>query len=319
MGIVLGGSNKGQNLFTPVIGDLPGGAGALSLTKTGNGVWVIAGNNTYSGGTTIATADANQYSALQVGAGGNTGSLSSGAVSVAAGASLVFARSDSALTMAQVISGAGTVVEDGPGNTTLSAINTYTGGTVVSAGTLTVANGGQNGGINGTLQVDPGATINLTAANALGYTPGTFVNKANIYGLLNHTGAGDQGWGITYALAGGTLQSNGGTSQANASQHFSFGNSTVVGTVPSGTPSLISGAINVRDNTTVFNVPRGSAAADLVITAAMYPQAAGGFTKNGLGIMSLTSNANTYNGTATINGGTLLEDFSAAGARPATS
>jgi autotransporter-associated beta strand protein len=42
------------------------------------------------------------------------------------------------LAFAGTISGAGSVTQGGSGTTVLSAINTYTGGTVLNAGTLVV-------------------------------------------------------------------------------------------------------------------------------------------------------------------------------------
>jgi outer membrane autotransporter protein len=48
-----------------------------------------------------------------------------------------------------VISGAGSVQQNGPGTTILTGTNTYTGGTTISAGTLQLGNGGTTGSITG--------------------------------------------------------------------------------------------------------------------------------------------------------------------------
>ena len=85
-------------------------------------------------------------------------------------------------TLSGVISGAGSLTKEGPGTLTLTGKNTFTGGTVLSAGILTV-NDGQalglghvvlNGGI---LNADP-QPINVRGSmlivDAAGYTrPGT--------------------------------------------------------------------------------------------------------------------------------------------------
>ena len=56
-----------------------------------------------------------------------------------------------------VVSGSGSLAQNGSGNLTLSAFNTYTGGTTVNAGTLTLTAGGTGAGnIVGTLTINPG-------------------------------------------------------------------------------------------------------------------------------------------------------------------
>ena len=61
---------------------------------------------------------------------------------------LSFNRSDVA-TFAGTISGAGSVNQIGTGTMILTASNTYTGGTTISAGTLQLGNGGTTGSITG--------------------------------------------------------------------------------------------------------------------------------------------------------------------------
>ena len=53
-----------------------------------------------------------------------------------------------------------------------TALNTYSGGTIVNGGTLALDNGGTAGVIVGNLTINPGGTVNLTAVNALGYSGG---------------------------------------------------------------------------------------------------------------------------------------------------
>ena len=124
-------------------------SGAGAVEQAGSGTTILTGANTYSGVATISDGT------LQVGNGGTTGSL--GASAVVNNSSLVFNRSNSN-TAANIISGAGSVEQAGSGTLSLSAANTYSGGTRVSAGKLLI-NGDQSAA-TGAYEVD--------AAGALG-------------------------------------------------------------------------------------------------------------------------------------------------------
>ena len=56
--LTLNGANTGANAITGVIGD-GGGGGKLALIKSGTGSWVLSGNNTYTGGTTLSAGRLN--------------------------------------------------------------------------------------------------------------------------------------------------------------------------------------------------------------------------------------------------------------------
>ena len=102
-----------------------------SITKTGTGTWTLSGNNTYTGATTISGG------ALQIGAGGNTGTL--GTANVTDNAALIFNRFDN-ITIGNLVSGVGSLTQAGDGVLTLTAVNTYSGPTYISAGTLALTN-----------------------------------------------------------------------------------------------------------------------------------------------------------------------------------
>jgi outer membrane autotransporter protein len=133
-------------------------SGAGSLTNAGSGTTILMANNTYSGLTVIANGT------LQVGNGGSTGSL--GTNQVLNHGALAFNRSND-LTVANLISGSGSVTHAGTGTVTLSGTNTYGGGTTVNnGGTLQLRNSSAAGTgdlnlNNGRLRADPALTGGL--------------------------------------------------------------------------------------------------------------------------------------------------------------
>lgn len=119
--------------------------GSGSLDKTGAGSLVLAGENTYSGGTAITEGT------LQVGDGGTKGSISG---NVANNARLVFNRSDST-SYGGVISGGGALEKTGSGMLSLPGDSSgFAGHTTVSHGILSV-----DGALGGTLHVLPHAHL----------------------------------------------------------------------------------------------------------------------------------------------------------------
>ena len=123
-----------------------GGTG--SLTKIGPGLLTLLGGSnafTYNSGTTISGGT------LQIGNGGATGNISGTIVDNAA---LVY-NSSSNGTYAGIISGSGSLTQVGPGAVFLAASNSFSGGTIISNGSLFVNNASGLGTgpvtVNGTL------------------------------------------------------------------------------------------------------------------------------------------------------------------------
>jgi len=152
-------NNASANTFSGVIhgniasGGADGGLeiGVVNLVKTGAGTLTLTGANTYSGTTTISAGT------LQIGTGGTSGVLGSGAVNN--NSTLVFNRSDS-VSVANVISGTGALTQSGSGTVTLSGANTYTGATNVNAGSLKAGSTSAFGS-NSATTVASGVTLDL--------------------------------------------------------------------------------------------------------------------------------------------------------------
>jgi autotransporter-associated beta strand protein len=135
----------GTAAFTGAIGGLG------SITKTGDGIVTLSGNNTYAGNTTISGGT------LQVGNGTNSGSIATTG-GITNNAALVYNVGSGNRTLGAVISGNGTLTQNSAGGIlTLTGNNTYTGATEVMAGSLLV---------NGSL--DAASAVNVGASGTLG-------------------------------------------------------------------------------------------------------------------------------------------------------
>ena len=108
-------------------------SGVTGLVKTGPGTLIIdnSGNNDFAGNLTISAGT------VQVGNNDTKGNLPTTGTWDNEG-TLAFSRSDN-LVLSQVISGAGSLVQNGNGKLTLSSAQAYTGSTIASKGTLAIS------------------------------------------------------------------------------------------------------------------------------------------------------------------------------------
>ena len=166
--------------------------GTGNLSQMGSGTTILTGANSYSGTTTIDAGT------LQVGNGGSSGSLGTGTVTD--NGTLSFDTSSTA-TLMNVISGSGNFDQMGTGTTILDGINSYTGGTTVSAGTLEIGDASSpTAAIAGNVSVASGAilrghgTIGGNVSNAGTVMPGGSL------GILTVNGNYTQSAGATLAL-----------------------------------------------------------------------------------------------------------------------
>ena len=134
-----------QLTISTAIGD---GSNGYGITKEGSGTLILSGASTFSGDLTISagtvtmtgtladTVDVINSGTYDVDASDTIQSLSgTGAVDLASGITLTFGDANDK-TISGVISGAGNLTKVGSGRQTLSANNTYTGATTISAGTF---------------------------------------------------------------------------------------------------------------------------------------------------------------------------------------
>ena len=137
--VLNGGAGSFQTLADLTIAGVISGGGVGGLIKTGGAKLTLTANNTYSGGTSILLGT------LQLGNGGTSGSILGDVVN---NGTLAFNRADN-VTFGGTVFGSGVLVQLGTGILTLTANNTYSGNTIVAAGSLEVGNGGTSGSIVG--------------------------------------------------------------------------------------------------------------------------------------------------------------------------
>lgn len=277
------------------------------------GAWVSGDTAVFSAGADATTAYTVTLSGAQT-IGGLT--VEEGTPTISGAGTIVLGSAatpfviDSGATIASAMTGAGVgLVKSGAATLTLSGVSTYSGGTTVNAGKLLLSgNTGGNTRIAGAVTVNASGILEETGdGTGFGYNSqitsltinGGIVTSPNTSHIWNITG------GIT--MTGGTLQSNGGVNSLTGG--YLEWNRTNVTTLASASTATIAGRIRMRSDNgysgVSFTVADGAAATDLLVGAALTQNSAGlGISKNGPGLMALTS-ANNYTGATLVNGGTL--------------
>jgi autotransporter-associated beta strand protein len=294
------------------------GPGALSgttgLLKEGSGTLTIAntGGNNYTGTTTISAGT------VQVGDGSTPGAgqLGSGAVVIDLGGSLVLDRpSGDNITVANAISGAGALVQNGGDTVTLTGNNLSFSGTFnVTAGTLTVGSANALGTAGGS--VGSGATLDVTGfsiSNAL-TVDGGFLQASSGAGSVASGPVTLSGGGNANVLAGATLTisgaigGSGGFATNGSGLLILTGSNTYSGgtTINAGTLQIGAGGVSgtlgsggVTDNGTLaFDRidSYGGPVSNMISGTGALTLSAGTLTLSG---------ANTYTGVTNIDGGIL--------------
>lgn len=144
----------------------------LPIQKQGTGTWTIAATNQAGGDLTISSGT------LRIGEGGTQGSLPGG--NVISHGTLVFDQSDTYVVP--------NLIQVGSGTTVLTALNNYSGNTIVSNGTLLAQGSYLGGGLitvdggtfGGTGAVNRPVVVNNGGKLAPGLSPGTFTVNANV-------------------------------------------------------------------------------------------------------------------------------------------
>lgn len=275
-------------------------SGAGNLTKTNNAsnatVVTLTGANTYTGTTTISLGT------LQIGDGGATGALGTGAVT---NNSILAFNRNNAFTVANVISGTGSVSNLGTGTTSLTAANTYTGGTTLAAGGLSIstATGFGTGAVNITSATGGTITVANNAATTVANNitlpaPGTAQN----YNIVKNTASATTGTELNLSgvISGGganaTLFLNSSTGGDNTTTYRLSGTNTFTGSVNVNRGSVVvtnASSLGAGTNPLILN-SNSSAAGNL--------QFAGSFTLPNPVTMLFANTIGTGTNNATLSG-----------------
>lgn len=273
-----------------------GGAGIVGSNLTIINSGSISGGMVGSGGFYTGRADAITFTG-----GSNTLTLQGTAWSLTGnlaitGGSLTFDQS-TAQTLGNVITGNGSVIQNGVGTLTLTGTNAYTGGTAINGGTVAISADSNLGaaGSNlafdgGTLRFLAGVTTNravtLNAGGGIVDTDGnnaTFASTVSGAGSLTKTGIGTLTLTGTNAYTGATAIAAGTLVLASAA--------SITSNVTNAAIFQSSGTVTgtVSNSNTFDNDAAGTVSGRLTNTA------------------GTTTNAGTLDGGVTVSGGTFTQ------------
>ncbi len=290
-----------------------GGTGRVE--KSGDDALTLSGSNTYTGGTLISggTLVANDVNALGTGDITDNATLALNAVG----------------DFDNAISGSGKVEKSGDDALTLSGSNTYTGGTLISNGTLVASNveslgtgdvtnnatlelntgGDFTNNISGSGQVVKSGDDALALSGANSYTGGTLISSGTLVATnVDALGSGDVTDNATLELnTGGTFDN----AISGSGQVVKSGDKTLT---LSGSNTYTGGTL-ISDGTLVASNVEALGTGDVTDNATLELNTSGTFdnvisgsgqvVKSGDDALTL-SGSNTYRGGTTISGGTLV-------------
>jgi outer membrane autotransporter protein len=243
-------------------------SGTGSLTKTGGGTLTLSGAHTYTGGTTVSAG------VLR----GNSTNLQGDIVN---DASVVFTQNANG-AYAGNMSGIGSLTKQNNATLILSGTNTYTGGTIVSAGTLQ----GNTASIQG--NIANSATVTFDQAGN-----GTYAGVVSGTGALRKQGSG------TLTLSGNNTYTGATTVSAGRLDV----NGAIAGTTTVQSGATLGGAGQVGSLINNGTVAPGNSIGTLTVN--------GNYTHNSGGTLEIEVDPAgpcdllDVGGTATLNGGTV--------------
>jgi outer membrane autotransporter protein len=286
-------------------------SGVGSIEKRGAGTLAIDRANAYSGPTLVSGGTLRLGESGAIGSGelslldGTTLALAADGISVvnsvnvAGQATVDVDASDTAQLAGNVADGvsAGTLTKAGTGTLVLSGANSHTGGTVLAAGALRLANNAAAG--TGGLSLHDGTTLalddGLDIGNAIDVTGSSTVDVAGTAAIRGDIADGTSAGSLTKTGAG-TLSLLGAATYT-------------------GPTTIAGGTLRVGDGGTTGSLPQaivnhGTLELDRSddVEYAGTLSGEGAFHKLGSNGLHLTGDSSAFTGTSTIDGGTLRLD-----------
>jgi autotransporter-associated beta strand protein len=291
-------------------------SGSGSVVQAGTGTLTLASANTYGGGTTISSGTIKMGNATALGTGAVTintpgildvngtgptlpGIVGTGTVdNTAAGATLVTINNSSNASFTGVIQNTGGAIsldKMGTGVQTLNGVNTYTGNTMIDAGTLSINSEASLGVASNQLTINAGTlevntsitsarTINLAnAASTIQVDSGQTYTDNNASGL---TGTGLVKSGAGTMVVTNPLTLSGTVSVSNGILELQSGTSTV------GSAPTIAGGTNAAPATLTLD-----SGASLTLPAFSI-----GTSGSLVGLLHINGGTFTATGTTTLTG-----------------
>jgi fibronectin-binding autotransporter adhesin len=317
--LTLAGSNAGPNAC---LGEI---SGTIAVVKSGAGTWLLGGSNTYTGGSTLNAGRLSISADANLGTGGSL--LFNGGVLQITGTAMTdftaarsaavnwttfnggfdVAAAQNTFTITQTIGGTGRLAKLGSGTLLLPSGASYSGGTTLNAGTLSVSADSALGSPTGPLTFTGAGILQAMASFSLDAARPVVVGTGAIgsFDSQNYTvacPAAIGGSGAVNKLGNGTLL-------LAASNTFT-GTATVSGGTlqiddGSGTGNILA-AVNLAGGTLVFDRPDS-------YTYAATISGTGNLVQAGSGTLLLTG-SNALAGSTNVAGGTLqIGDGGAAG------
>ncbi|MFO0815768.1 MAG: autotransporter-associated beta strand repeat-containing protein [Gemmatales bacterium] len=292
-----GNSRIGTSSSASVSGVISGG---FSLEKTQTGTLTLSGNNTYTGGTSISAGTLSVSSNSNLGGIGGGLTFNGGTLQVTgttftstprtitwgtSGGGFDIASAANTFTVSQDLTSGGSLTKLGTGTLVLSGANTYTGGTFLNAGTLSVGSDGNLGTGTG------GLTFNGGSLRATGTFTTNRATTLNGNGSFEVTGSNTLTHSAVISGAGGLTKAGTGTLVLSGANTYT-GGTTLAGAA---------GSTVVLGNASAL----GASTNSLTINAGNTLNLNGQFAGGGVNVGTLTGTGTITNNPAGLIGGVL--------------
>ncbi len=306
--------------------------GTGSLTKQGYDMVILAGANTYSGGTNVtqgilrigrtnalntsgdlfttstAVLDMNGFNQMVrnlSSSSANTAGITSGFITNSATNQVTLTAGNNSTTDSTyhgVIQNNVALAKTGSRKLTLTANQTYLGSTTIAQGTLELGNGGASGSLPAGSAVINSGTLMVNRSDAY-----TLTNTVSGTGGVTQAGLGTLTLAATNTFSG-PLTAAGGTLAFASGSNLGDGSATNSLNLNGGTVTSTVASLNLGNNRAV-NVGSfgGTVQVDTARQLEFSGQIGGSGTlnKTGAGTLVMSNMANGFTGTANVNDGTL--------------